>query len=203
MPLVVLSDKDGRLHETVPYTYNIRGIVEGNIKLLLKEWDREQLIDALKPKQKAPKSGEEKEYIRRINYGRVMLSKKMYGQAIREYSNAVKLMPQLIKAHVGLGFALLEAKQYDKAEVSFNKALSIDPDSDDAIAGLGLAHHGQGKIDIALTELENAFIAANPNIEVIITLAEIYEKKGFNKKANRLNKLAVSRLMTLFEQRWK
>ena len=34
MPLVVLADKDGALHEVIPYTYNMRRIVEGNIKFL-------------------------------------------------------------------------------------------------------------------------------------------------------------------------
>ena len=203
MPLVILSDEDGKLHEIIPYTYNIREIVDGNIKLLLKEWDRARLIDALKPKETIIRSPEEKEYIRRVNYGRIMMSRKMYGQAVREFSNAVKMMPHLIRARVGLGFALLESRKYDEAEASFKEALKIDPDSDDAIAGLGLTHYRQGKIDIALTELENAFIVPKPDIEVIITLAEIYEKKGASKKAIRLNKLAVSRLMTLFEQRWK
>ena len=83
------------------------------------------------------------------------------------------------------------------------KALSINPDSDEAIAGLGLVHYEQGKIDTAFQELESAFIAPEPRLDVIIALAEIYEIKEMNKKANRLNKLAVNRLMTMFDQRWK
>ena len=203
MPLVLISDSDGKLHEVIPYNYNIREIVNGNIKLLLGEWNRDQLVKSLKPKEKIIKSQEEKEYIRRINYGRIMQSKKMYKQAIRELSNAAKLMPQLIEAHIGLGFSFLKTKKYDKAVASFSKALKINPESDDAIAGLGLAYYGLGKIDSALVELEKAFIAPNPRLEAIITLAEIYEKRGSNDKANRLNKLAISRLMTMYEQRWK
>ncbi len=203
MPLVVLSDDMGRLHEVIPYTYNIREIVEGNIKFLLGEWDREKLINALKPKKNIVKSKEEKEYIRRVNYGRIMQSKKMYGQAVREFSTAVKLMPQLIEAHVGLGFASLKTQKYNEAEVSFKEALKINPQSDEAIAGIGLVYYRREEIDKALVELEKAFIAAEPRLEVIITLAEIYEEKGDNDKANRFNKLAVNKLMTLYEQRWK
>jgi tetratricopeptide (TPR) repeat protein len=203
MPLVVLSDAEGRLHEVIPYNYDVRKIVEGNIKLLLGEWDKKQLAKSLETKKNIVKSKEEKEYIRRVNYGRIMQSKKMHSQAIREFSNAVKLMPNLEKAHIELGFALLSSKKYDRAEASFKEALRINPDSDDAIAGIGLTHYGRGEIEAALTELESAFIAPKPRLEVIITLAELYEKKGDNKKANRFNKLAVTRLMTLYNQKWK
>jgi tetratricopeptide (TPR) repeat protein len=203
MPLIVLADADGKLHEIIPYTYEIRKILEGNIMLLLGEWDNAQLTESLKPKKNISKSKEEKEYIRRINYGRIMYSKKMYSQATREFSTAIKLMPQLIEAHVDLGFALLKTKKYDKAEVSFRTALKINPDSDEAIAGIGLAYYRRGDIDTALTELEKAFIAPIPRLEVILALADIYEQKGLNEKANRLNKLAVARLMTMYEQRWK
>ncbi len=203
MPLVVIADSDGRLHEVIPYTYSIRELVEGNIKLLLGEWDKTAFIKSLMPKETVIKSKEEKEYIRRINYGRIMLSKKMYDQASREFSNAVKLMPHLINAHIGLGFALLTSEKYDRAEASFREALKINPDSDDAFAGLGLTYYERGEMKSALIELEKAFIAPDPRLEVIIALAEIYEQKGLNKKAIRLNKLAVSRLMTTYNQRWK
>jgi len=203
MPLVILSDSNGKLHEVIPYTYNIQKIVDSNIKYLLGEWDKDQLADSLKPKETKIRSKEEKEYIRRINYGRIMQAKKMFGQAIREFSIAVKLMPHLIDAHIDLGFALLTSEKYDEAEKSFGEALKINEDSDEAISGLGLVYYKRGNIDAAFTELEKAFIAPNPRLEVIIALADIYEKKGLNDKANRLNKLAVSRLMTMYEQRWK
>jgi len=203
MPIVILSDKDGKLREVIPYTYNIRNIVEGNVKYLLGIWDKKQLATSLKPKKIVIKSEEEKEYIRRINYGRLMQSKKMYGSAIREFSTAVRLMPKKIEGHIGLGFALLKSNKYDRVEASFRKALLINPDSDDAIAGLGLTYYGRGETEIALKELEKAFISEHPSLDVIVTLAEIYEKKGMNDKANRLNKLAVSILMKMYEQRWK
>ena len=203
MPLVVLTDEKGKLHEVIPYTYNIRSIVDNNIKYLLGEFDKAQLINALKPKQEAIKSDKEKEYIRRINYGRIMYSKKMYGQAIREFSTAIKLMPTLLEAHVDLGFAFLASKELEKAELSFREALKINAESDDAISGLGLAYYHSGDTESAFTELEKAFIAPNPRLEVVIALAELYEAKGLDDKANRLNKLAVSRLMMMYEQRWK
>jgi tetratricopeptide (TPR) repeat protein len=203
MPIVILADKEGKLREVIPYTYNIRDIVEGNVKYLLGIWNKKQLAESLKPRKTVVKSKQEKEYIRRINYGRLMQSKKMYGSAIREFSTAVRLMPNKIEGHIGLGFALLKSKKYDRAEASFRKALMINPDSDDAIAGLGLTYYGRGETELALKELEKAFISEKPMLDVIVTLAEIYEQKGMNDKANRLNKLAVSILMKMYEQRWK
>ncbi len=38
---------------------------------------------------------------------------------------------------------------------------------------------------------------------MIIALADIYEKRGDNAKSNRLNKLAVAKLMAMYDQRWK
>jgi Flp pilus assembly protein TadD len=181
----------------------MKRIVEGNIKYLLGELDKDQLVKTLKPKEKEVKSDQEKEYIRRINYGRIMYGKKMYGQAIREFSTAVKLMPQLVEAHIDLGYALMASKKYEEAEGSFNEALKINAESDNAIAGLGLSYYHRGNTELAFAELEKAFIAPNPRLEVIIALAEMYEERGIDEKANRLNKLAVTRLMMMYEQRWK
>jgi len=203
MPLVVIGNQDGRLQEVIPYTFNIRQLIDGNLKVLLGEWTKKQFHESLRPKKTAAKSEEEKEYIRRINYGRIMESKKMHAQAVREFSTAVKLMPDAIEGWLELGYALLAQKDLAKAADAFGKALSIDQESDDAIAGLGLVYYEQGDMDKAKRQLENAFISPKPRLEVIIALANIYEQEGDNVKANRLNKLAVNRLMTMYEQRWK
>lgn len=203
MPLAVMIKGNGTLHEVIPYTYNIRELIDGNFKLLLGEWTKEQLQASLTPTEETAKSSEEKEYIRRVNYGKIMMGKQMHSQAVREFSNAIKLAPQAIEAHLELGFTYIALKDWAKAEEVFRKAQGIDKDSDSAIAGLGLAYYGKGDTDKALHELESAFIAPEPRLEVIIALADIYEKKGDNTKANRLNKLAISRLMTMYDQRWK
>jgi len=127
----------------------------------------------------------------------------MYAQAHREFSTAIKLMPERVSAYNELGYVHIALKEWDEAKASFTAALKQDSGSDDGLAGLGLAFYGQGDLDAALPQLENAFISAEPRIEVILALAEIHEKKGDFQKAIRLNKLAVSRLMAEFNQRWK
>ncbi len=203
MPLVVLIDADGRLHEVIPYAYNIREMVEGNLHLLLGEWDEKKLAEFLAPKKTKIYSKEEKEFIRRINYGKVMMNRKMYPQAVREFTTATRLLPNKVEGWLELGFAQLALENWQEAEKIFRKALTIDSESDGAIAGLGLALYHRGDIDAALSELENAFIAPEPRLEVILALADIYEKKGDIKKAIRFNKLAVTRLLTMYEHRWR
>ncbi len=203
MPIVVLTNEKGELNEVIPYTYNIQKVIGGNIKFLLGKWTKKQLLKALAPKANIKLSKNEKEYIRRVNYGRIMTSKKMYKQAVREFNTAIKIMPKQINAYLELGFTLLAEKQWDKAEAAFKKAQLINKDSDDAMAGLGLSYYGRGKTEQAKNILESAFIAPHPRLEVIISLADIYESEGNNRKANRFNKLAVSRLMTMYEQRWQ
>ena len=203
MPLVVLLDGKGKLYEVIPYTYNIRELVEGNLKVMLGEWSVEQLQEFLTPKETVMRSPEEKEYIRRVNYGRVMAQRAMWGQAIREFSTAIKILPDLTEARVELGFAQLKIKDWDEAEHTFREILRLDNESDAAVAGLGLALYGKGEFEAALPELENAFIVPEPKLEVIIALADLYEKNGNINKAMRLNKLAISRLMTMYEHRWQ
>lgn len=203
IPMVVMTNQKGKLHAVIPYTYNILELVEGNIKLLLGQWTKEQLYESLHPKETTPKTAAEKEYIRRLNYGRIMKDRRMYPQAIREFATAVKIMPKEIEAYLGLGFAELAEKRWGKAEAAFKKAQTINKDSDDAIAGLGLAYYGKGDMKAAKPALENAFITPHPRLEVIISLAAIYEAEGNDHKANRLNKLAISRLIKMYEQHWK
>lgn len=203
MPLVLIIGRDGSLHEIIPYTFNIRELVEGNLKLLLGKWSEEEFQESLNPKEIAQKSEKEKEYIRRVNYGRIMVSRKMYSQAIREYNTAVKLMPDSAKAYIGLGFAFNAVKQWVKAEKVFKKALSLETDNDEAVAGLGLALHGKGETDNALNYLKIASTVPRPKLEVIIALAKIYERQGNLPKAVKYYNESVNRLLVLYEHNWR
>jgi len=203
MPLVVLVNDRGELHEVVPYTYEIKKIIQGNFHYLLGDWTVQQLRAFLKPKENVELSAEEKEYIRRVNYGRVLARRKMYTQAMREFRTAIKIFPKKETALNELGFAQIARRKWDEAEKTFRRVLSLDSQSDDGIAGLGLALYGRGDVEAALPQLENALIAPEPRLEVILALAEIHEKRGNMRKAIRLNKLAIARLMQLFNQRWQ
>lgn len=195
MPLAIVISGDGTLQAVVPYTVSIGDLLANNLKFLLGDWTKEQWQNSFKPEQNISRSPEEKEYIRRVNYGRVMLGKKMHGAATREFMTALKILPKAIDAYIGLGNVQYALQKFDQAEQSYRKALEIDKDSDDALSGLGLALFQKGAVDQAIPILENALISPNPQLEVIVSLAEYYEKKGQIAKAIRLNKLAVSKLI--------
>lgn len=195
MPLAVLIAGDGTLQTVVPYTANIEETLGNNLKFMLGDWTKEQFQNSLKPQQNISRSPEEKEYIRRVNYGRVMLGKKIHGAALREFMTAIKIMPKSIEAYIGLGNVQFAAQKFDQAEQSYRQALEIDKESDEALSGLGIVLYQKGSMDQAIPILENALISPNPQLEVIVSLAEYYEKNGQIDKAIRLNKLAVSKLM--------
>lgn len=195
MPLAVLIAGDGTLQAVVPYTFNIGEILANNLRFLLGDWSKDQWQESFKPQPNIVKSKEEKEYVRRVNYGRVMLARQMHGAAIREFMTAAKIMPKALEAHVGMGQVQLATDKLDQAEEAFRKALEIDKESDEALAGLGLVLYKKGALDQAIPILENALISAEPQLEVIVALADFYEKNGQIDKAIRLNKLAVSKLL--------
>lgn len=195
LPLAILIGGDGTLQAVVPYTFNIDEILANNLKFLLGDWSKEQWQESFKPQQNIVRSKEEKEYIRRVNYGRVMLDRQMFGAALREFMTASKIMPTALEANVGLGQVQLATDKLDQAEEAFRKALAIDKDSDEALSGLGLVLYKKGSLDQAIPILENALISAEPQLEVVMALADFYEKKGQIDKAIRLNKLAVSKLL--------
>ncbi|MDD5759763.1 MAG: redoxin domain-containing protein [Desulfobulbaceae bacterium] len=198
MPLAILLSGDGVLQAVVPYTFNIEDILANNLKFLLGDWSKEQWKESFQPLQNVVKSKEENEYIRRVNYGRVMLSRKMHSAALREFMTANKIMPKSIEAYVGLGEAQFALDKLDSAEKSFRQALQINKDSDEALAGLGLVLYKKGAVEQAVPILESALISVAPPLEVMVVLAEFYEQNGQIDKAIRLNKLAVSRLMDQF-----
>lgn len=195
MPLALLISGDGLLQAVVPYTSNIDEIIANNLKFLLGDQTKEQWQESFKPQKNIVKSKEENEYVRRVNYGRVMLDRKMYPSALREFMTAAKVMPKAIEAHIGLGQVHLAINKLDQAEQAFRQATQIMNDSDEALAGLGLVLYKKGAIEQAIPILENALISEDPQLDVIIALAEFYEKNGQIDKAIRLNKLAVSKLL--------
>jgi len=202
-PIVIILAPGGRLHEVIPYTYEIKRIIEANMRFLLGDIDREELKKILAPPENKTLSPEEREFVRRINYARVLENKKLFEQALREFQKAVKLAPERPEGYVGMGFMEMELKKYGDAADNFKKARKIDPESDSAIAGLGLVLYRQGDTAKALPHLENAFISPEPRIEVMLALAEIYEDRGEMDKAIRMNKLVVQRLLTMLNQRWQ
>ncbi len=200
LPLVIISDAKGRLQSVIPYTNNITNIIASNLKLLLKDWTLKQFKDSLLTPVNRTKTKTEKAYTRRVNYGRVLLARRMYSAALREFHTATKIMPNAIEAIIGTGQVQSKLKKLNMAIETFRRALKINKESDKALAGFALALYKSGNKEEALPILENALISEDQNLDVVLSLADIYEKNGNIPKAIRLNKLAISILLHKFKE---
>lgn len=198
-PIVVISNNNGTLHEVLPATYNIKKLLRNNIKLLLGEWSQDEFKNSFKPTYTKKWTKEEKEYLRHINYGKIMYSRKMYSPATREFTTAAKINPNALEAQLGLGQVYLKTQKYPKAVKAFTLALKSDMESTAALAGLGVTYFRMGKTAKAIRKLESALISDDPDIDAIISLAQIYEEQGNIEKAMRLNKMAVFKLQSQFK----
>ncbi len=200
LPIALITDQHNRLQAIVPYTAGIERIIGNNLKFILGEWDLKRFKKSLSPRGNQGKSKKEKAYIRRINYGRVMLARGIYSAALREFNTAAQIMPGSIEAVIGRGQVLVKMKKWRQAVTVFRQALKFSKDSDNALSGLGFSLYKLGDTKQAFPILENALICPKPSIEVILALADIYEKKENFSKALRLNKLAISILRERLEQ---
>ncbi|HFQ81755.1 MAG TPA: tetratricopeptide repeat protein [Desulfobacterales bacterium] len=199
LPMALITDQHNRLQAIIPYTANIERVIGNNLRFILGDWDLKRFKKSLTAHVNHEKSKKEKAYIRRINYGRVMLDRGIYSAALREFNTAAQIMPKSIEATIGRGQVLVKMKKWRQAIKAFKKALKFNKNADNALSGLGFSLYRLGDTKQALPILENALICPSPDIEVVLALADIYEQKGNLPKALRLNKLAISILWKKLE----
>src|SRR3970282_1169839 len=60
-----------------------------------------------------------------------------YEDALAFLHEGIKLYPNAVELHVGVGYARLAREEYAWARRSFEEALVLDPEHEDALAGLG------------------------------------------------------------------
>ena len=83
--------------------------------------------------------------------GVVLAREGRIGEAIAQYSEALRLKPDYTQAHVNLGMALAGQGRTDEAIAQYTEALRIQDDLR-ARLSLGLALAGQGRIDEAIAQ---------------------------------------------------
>lgn len=80
----------------------------------------------------------------------VMLHAKQYEHAITALSRVLQLSPNLVDAHVNMGYALLGLERYQEAASFFDKATDLRPYQANAYWGLAIALEQQGDLQGAL-----------------------------------------------------
>ncbi|MGB8656324.1 MAG: tetratricopeptide repeat protein [Candidatus Zixiibacteriota bacterium] len=103
---------------------------------------------------------------------------KNYQSAIREYGEAIRLVPDDIEAIHGLGIVYMDMRQYSLAEQMLKKVLGIDPNLSPAHFNLGSVYVAQSKYPEAIGEYEAA-LEIDPSYErAAVWAALVHERLG-------------------------
>ncbi len=127
-----------------------------------------------------PKTAEE--YFKRGNDYR---NKNDLEKAIADYTEAVKLDPQLAKAFLNRAVVHFHLKDYDAAIADSTQAIKINPQYAEAYHNRGTAYGSKGNYTEALADIDQA-LKINPQ------LAEAYFSRGVINNALGENDLAIA-----------
>ena len=94
--------------------------------------------------------------------GLMSQKEKDYSKAIKHYSNAIKLNPQMVSAYNNRGAAYSDTGAYDCAIEDLNKAIELNPNDANAYTNRGAAYSERSENDRAIEDLNKA-IELNPN----------------------------------------
>ena len=93
-------------------------------------------------------------------------------EAIRLYSSALEIRPDMVNVHTDLGTALFYANRHDDAIAEFKRSLELDPTHPQTLFNIGVAFlHGKNDVQGALQYWEK-LVAANPNYPQIELVKE-------------------------------
>jgi Flp pilus assembly protein TadD len=90
------------------------------------------------------------------NRGLAFYNLKQYQEAVKDYSQAIRMKAQYAEAYNNRGNAYYEMDQYQKAEADFNKSLQIKPKYSKAHLNRGLVYYQMKKTDQACVDFRKA-----------------------------------------------
>ena len=103
--------------------------------------------------------------------GNDYLNKKMYNEAILEFSRAIQINPSLWQAYGNRGNAYREKGDFDKAISDFNTVILNNPKEALAYYNRGLTYNKKGDLDRAISDYTQA-------IEIDPSLWQAYGNRG-------------------------
>jgi tetratricopeptide (TPR) repeat protein len=107
-----------------------------------------------------------------FNSGYANYQKGDSDRAIADYTQAIRIDPNLAIAYCNRGLAYYKKGMYDQAIVDYNQALWLDPNDALAYDNRGAAYHGKGDYDRAIADYNQA-IQLDPNLVLA------YNNRGF------------------------
>jgi len=97
--------------------------------------------------------------------------KELYNQAVREFSQAIKINPQEPKGFWHRGNVYYRLEKYELATADHNRAIEID-------SGFARAYNGRGNVHFSLKEYELAMANYNKTLELDPSYRSAYANRG-------------------------
>lgn len=110
--------------------------------------------------------------------GTALASEKRYEDAAREFARALALRPDMIEAHLQLGYVRLEANDAAQALQEFEFVLAKNPTSPGGRVGVGIARIRLGRVDDGIRLLEEAVVLNPEPVRGHYELGRAYEARG-------------------------
>jgi Flp pilus assembly protein TadD len=115
-----------------------------------------------------------------------------YDEALATLKEGLRLYPNSVDLHVGLGYTRLAREEYPWARVSFDKALVLDPDHDDAMVGLGETLLRFGRFAEAMTLFQRVRSGpAGEDTDLLLAMGRALFREGHYEEAQIAFQAAV------------
>ena len=106
-----------------------------------------------------------------------------YDHAIADFSEAIRLAPQVAEYWGDRGVANHMKQEYAAALADFDRALELEPDHDWTIVNRGQTYREMGQFDKALADFDRAIALGADNAWAIAMRGETYHRMGQHKQA--------------------
>ena len=110
-----------------------------------------------------------------INRGSAYMDKGEYDRAIRDFDQAIKLVPNLAIAYLGRGIAYRNRGEYDRAIQDFDQILQLDPNYAEAYLSRGMVYADRGECDRARSDFYETLALGFDRATVEAALAQLPE----------------------------
>ena len=114
---------------------------------------------------------------------------RRHEEAIQTYRDVLKIDPDYVPAHAGIGYALLQLKRYEEAVESLARAISLQPGSPanaDRRVAMGRAFQELGRMETAEEHYARALEIDARNAEALDSLALLRFRQQRYEEAIRL-----------------
>ncbi|MBI3637022.1 MAG: tetratricopeptide repeat protein [Candidatus Rokubacteria bacterium] len=110
-------------------------------------------------------------------------AERRHEEAAIEFARAIALQPDLVNAHLQLGYVRLETNEPQQALKEFEFVLGASPGSPGARVGLGIVRIRLGQVDEGIRLIEDAVLLNPEPVRGHYELARAYEARGDVKRA--------------------